>query len=94
MHAYVQLMLYADMHLSCFWHASHPSLPVPLRMPTPAVLPISHSQLNVTWAEPNIKDIRGKLLTYRLYVYMKMDLQINPNAPPYKWQVITTNNIA
>ena len=58
-------------------------------MPTPSVVTVSHSELNVTWTQPDIKDSRGIIRHYNLYVYQKMDLKVNPNAPPYKWQVIT-----
>ena len=56
-------------------------------MPAPVVIPVSSSELNVTWQEPTYEQSRGIVTRYSLWFYKASDLEKNPFAPPFVWVV-------
>ena len=56
-------------------------------MPPPVIIPVSSSELNVTWSKPTPEQSRGEVTRYTLWHYQATDLEKLPFAPPYSWVV-------
>ena len=56
-------------------------------MPPPVIIPVSSSELNVTWSKPRPDQARGEVIRYTLWHYQATDLEKLPFAPPYSWVV-------
>ena len=56
-------------------------------MPAPMIIPVSSSQLNVTWMKPTYEQSRGEVIRYAVWHYKANDLEQVPFAPPFLWTV-------
>ena len=64
-----------------------PLCSVPVFMPAPDVAAVSSRQLNISWLAPSEREVRGVVLSYRVYIYKGSTAAEGPYAPPKKWMV-------
>ncbi|XP_041469805.1 usherin-like [Lytechinus variegatus] len=61
------------------WTTVRTAEAAPLSTPAPSVLGVSSSELNISWSQPQDNEIRGVVISYKLYRYITSD---DPFAPP------------
>ena len=59
----------------------------PIEVPSPEVMPLSKTELNITWPMATERQSRGVVTSYTVYHYAMVDQSINVFAPSMQWEV-------